>query len=188
MKKLLLLLLAFLPVLRAPAQDQRKIESADSFFAGVPLQKSYENWVLYIATHFGIDSSNKTGVYSSFKPDTKSHFPFPDSVPVKILLYTAVNTQVSAKIPVDTVRYILIEGVYAGNKIGRKDAYAYFDQLRRMLKVYYKKNSTYAEDAAYFSGSINKNFPDITLERGYIKERDFYYVILMCMYDYWTNY
>jgi len=188
MKNIIFLLLTFCSFIGSVAQDVKKIESLDSFFAGVPLQKNYEKWVLHIATNFGIDSTNKDGVYSSFKSDKKNHFPFPDSVKVKILLSTAINKQTSKKIPVDTTRAVLIEGVWGNSKEDKREAHAYFNRLKSMLNVYYNKTTSFSENTLNFLESNNRKFPDISLEWGYLKELDFYYVTLMCWFDYWTKY
>gem|GEM_PF-4166338 len=86
-----------------------KKHSADSFFAGIPILKGYNKWIEYINGEpgLGIDSIGKRGLYSSIKINKKSHFPFPDSVEVKSLLYTAINLDSSGRFSPDTLYRII---------------------------------------------------------------------------------
>ncbi len=186
LKKIFFIFLAFFLCIATFAQEVKKIESLDSFFAGLPLQKNYEKWVEHIYTHpyLGIDSAGKKGLYSSFKPGIKSHFPFPDSVKVKLLLFTGLNIDPSRRFPNDTVRSVFIEGIFGSNKNAKKDADKCFNQLKSLLSNNYKiMNVNPSGYAVGFIKGINENFPDIILERGYFKEQGFYYVLLLCDYN-----
>jgi len=58
LKKIFYVLLSFFLCDATFAQEVKPIESLDHFFAGLPLQKSYEKWVEHINAHpyLGIDS------------------------------------------------------------------------------------------------------------------------------------
>jgi hypothetical protein len=186
LKKIFTISLAFLLCITTFAQKIKKVASLDSFFAGLPLQKSYAKWVEHINTHpyLGIDSVSKKGLYSSFKPGMKSHFPFPDSVKVKIMLFTGLNIDSSGRLPVDTVISAFIEGVFGNTRNAKKDADKCFNQLKSLLSKNYKiMNSDPSGYGVGFIKGINENFPDVILERGYFKEQDFYYVLLICAYN-----
>lgn len=87
MKKIFLLSRLFLLTCFASSQDTGGISSLDDLFVGIPLKEGYPKWVEYISAHpfLGFDSANNRGVYSSMKQGIKTHFPFPDSVLVKLL-------------------------------------------------------------------------------------------------------
>jgi hypothetical protein len=184
LKTPIFILLAFFLCDTTFSQEAKKIESLDSFFAGIPLQKKYEQWVAHINSHpyLGIDSTNKKNIYSSFKPGVKSHFPFPDSIKVKLLLYSAINIDSLGKFPNDTIKTVSIEGIFGNNKKSRKEAYTCFNDLKLLLKNYHgiKNDGPPFDDAAGFIKGINENFPDVMLFRGYNEEQHFYYVLLLC--------
>jgi hypothetical protein len=181
LKRILSIHLAFSLCLSSFAQEINKVESLDSFFAGIPLQKKYEEWVLHIATHFGIDSINKRGVHSSFKPGKRSHFPFPDSVKVEMSVYSFVNIDTTGRFPNDTGKSIIIQGVFEKGKKVKKDAWNCFNDLKSVLtSLYPNRNEGIDKNSYGFYNSPNKKFPPVMLFRDYNQITGAYYVILIC--------
>ena len=87
MRKIFIIIFYLIFSFPGKAQSPDTITTLDSFFAGIPVKEGFAKWVeyLYNHPHMGLDSANYRGSYSSMKPGIKSHFPFPDSVQVKIL-------------------------------------------------------------------------------------------------------
>lgn len=186
MKKISLSFLIFSISIFSTAQGLKKIESLDSFFAGIPLQKSYDKWIEHINIHpyLGIDSVSEKGLYSSFKAGIKNHFPFPDSVKVKILVYSAINIDSSGKFPNDTVKRVSIEALFGSTKKAKKESYTYFNDLKSVLKNYYgTMNDSPFGDAYGFIKGKNRDFPDVMLFRGYLEAQNFYYVMIVCEFQ-----
>lgn len=93
--------------LKGKAQDTTKIKSLNAFFAGIPITEGADSCKQFILTNplFGIDSINEKGsIYSSPKSGMKDHFPFPDSVQVKISisLYKGWTVPVLRTLPMNT--------------------------------------------------------------------------------------
>ncbi len=122
------------------AQDNKTNESLARFFAGIPLQESFEQWVkhVYASPYLGIDSTSKMGIYSSFKPGIKSYYPFPDSALVKMLFQKTVFYDSLTNVSTDSTNTIQIEGVFLNNKEGRKKSIQAFKALRKELNAYYR--------------------------------------------------
>ena len=170
MKRPCFLILLTLYSYIAPAQGKDNIETLDHFFAGVPLKEDYTKWFYYIRGHrfLGIDSAGKRGFYSSFKPGINSYFPFPDSLPVKLLLKRTVYRDSLTNNSFDSVAIIMIEGVFTGDKSGRKK-----------LRGHYKQEdlSQQGSGIRYKKGQ-SKNFPDCSIWQGYEDVKKFYYVLI----------
>jgi hypothetical protein len=111
----------------------------------------------------------------------KSHFPFPDSIKVKLKLYTAINIDSLGRFSNDTIKTASIEGIFGNSKKAKKETYICFNNLKLLLKNYYgvKNDGPPFKDAAGFIKGINENFPDVMLFRGYDEEQRFYYVLLI---------
>ena len=162
------------------SQKQNTISSLDSFFAGIPLKKDYNAWVNYIVNHdgLGIDSARPMGIYSSFKNNYRNHFPFPDSIPVKLLLQTAVYKDPSNRFPNDTSRTVYIEGIFGNHKNSQREADKYFNVLYKMLKPYYRNVYGSGSFVEFTRGKTDR-FPYVWLETGFFEEQKFYYVLLI---------
>lgn len=165
----------------ATAQEKNNAESLDHFFAGVPLKEDFVKWFNYINGHpyMGIDSSGKRGFYSSLKRGIKSHFPFPDSLPVKLLLKKTIFRDSITNEAFDSAASIMIEGVFPDNKAGRKQSRELFKEIRKTLRRYYRQEivSNYSAGSWFKKGKID-NFPDCSIWQGYEESRKFYYVLI----------
>ena len=167
------------------AQSSDANESLDRYFAGIPLRESYEKWVHYIFNHpyLGVDSLSDRGGFSSFKPGIKDHFPFSDFIPVKILFQKTIYYDSVTNKSTDSTNEVSIEGIFPGNKTGRKESLKVFTELRKALRRHYG-----AEDMAYyeepdgegsaFSRGRKDGFPSCSLQQGYSKELAFYFVMI----------
>lgn len=180
MKRLSLLFLLISFSFSGIAQKHNAITTVDSFFVGIPVKEGFIKWLEYISAHpfMGIDSANYRGSYSSLKNGIKSHFPFPENIQVKIL--TGREQPSKATIEKPTSQYELsIEGVFGNDKSARRAAKNCYDELKSILKKYYKTKDTdnYFSFIKYSKG-INTDFPDIILYMDYSKELGFYFVML----------
>jgi hypothetical protein len=166
------------------AQETKKIESLDSFFAGIPLQKCYEKWVEHVNSnpYLGIDSAKKSIIYTGFKPGIKSHFPYPDSVKVNLSLYSAINIDSTGKFPNDTIKTVSIQGIFGKSKLAKKQTNTYFNDLKLLLKKFYRtiNDDSGFGNAAGFINGINENFPDVMIFSGYNEKQNFYYILMVC--------
>lgn len=160
------------------AQDSTKVESLDAYFGGIPLQEGFTKWIEYITSspNLGIDSSNSRGFYSSFKKEIKTHFPFPDSIPVRILLYE--ETIAGSKTNKPSIKEtVLIEGVFNDKKNSSTEMTNCFRKLYAQLNTYYlRKDNSPGE--RYLFKSKNNNFPPVTIHKGYDIFLKFDYIIL----------
>jgi len=185
LKLQVIIFLSAIPVFVA-AQTPGKILTLDTYFNGIPLRLGYDEWVKYVAAHpsMGIDSSNDRGIYSSYKAGMKSHFPFPDSLLVKILLIKDRGKAWQQPAPyVDTTKGVAIEVVTGNNKEARKTAAAIFKQLRKELESYFEKRVfTNFGEASFYQGKTEQ-FPNVTLIKAYSKELHFYFVMI----EYWDD-
>ena len=167
----------------ANAQSFPVAKSLDDFFTGIPLQNGFSKWIEYISTDstLGIDSSTERGFFSSIKKG-RSHFPFPDDIPVKILLTEEIISDPQRKPQKYKLETVYIEGMYYGGRKARIASLDYHNTLKEEFRKYYSKRNI--SDHILFSKSGNKNFPDFMLYRGdpYTSGNedviDFYYVIL----------
>jgi hypothetical protein len=101
-----------------------------------------------------------------------------------MLLFTEFYIDPSGRLPADTIRSALIEGVFGNSRNAKNDADKCFSQLRSLLSKKYKSIKGEQTDyAADFTQGMNKNFPDIYLEKGYYKEKNYYYVLLRYEYN-----
>lgn len=179
MKRSLVIVLYLLLNLSGKAQSADTITTLDIFFAGIPVKEGFTKWVeyLYKHPHLGLDSANYRGSYSSLKPGIKSHFPFPDSVKVKILAENELR-----KIPNvnNLIRHnkLIIEVVFGNSNESETSSRKCFEQLKKIVKKYYKIRDNYKSKIDYSKG-ININFPDFTLLIDYSKELDFYFVMMI---------
>lgn len=170
MKKILAIIFYLLLNIQGKCQSSDTVTTLDSFFAGIPVKEGFTKWVeyLYKHPHMGLDSANYRGSYSSLKPGIKSHFPFPDSVQVKILAGNELR-----KIPgIDKLivhQELLIEAVFGNTRKGEKDALKCFEQLKKVFRKYYKTRTSYDSMVGYSKG-VNDNFPPFILIVDYSKE------------------
>jgi hypothetical protein len=175
------LVLLFLSFISTSAQEKDNAETLDHFFAGVPLKEDFVKWFNYIRDHpyLGIDSSKERGHYSSFKPGIKSYFPFPDSQHVKLLLKKTLFRDSLTNEVFDSVITVMIEGVFADNKAGRKKSREVFKEIRKNLRQHYKQQiaSQYGWGSWFRKGKSN-NFPDCSIWQGYEEQKRFYYVLI----------
>ena len=181
MQRIYILHLLFLSSIIVPAQEKDNIKTLDHFFAGVPLTKDFIEWYHYIHDHpfLGIDSTGKRGFYSSFKPGIKNYFPFPDSLTVKLLLKKTVFSDSLTNKRYDSTAIIMIEGVFADNKTGRKKSREVFKEIRKNLKRYYKQEVKSLDGSgSWFKKGKSDNFPNCSLWYGYEEDRKFYYVLI----------
>jgi len=163
------------------AQVSNRTESLDKYFAGIPLRESFENWVHNVLNnpYLGVDSFSERGGYSSFKAGLKSQFPFPGATNVKILFQKTIYYDSVTNISTDSTREISIEGVFADNKMGRKESIQVFRYLTKSLKTNYKRTAIeYAGRSLSFWKGRSENFPDCSLHQGYSEELRFYYVMI----------
>jgi hypothetical protein len=180
MKKTFVIIFYLLLSFQGKTQTEDSITTIDDFFTGIPVKAGFAKWVEYLYKHpyLGLDSANNRGSYSSLKPGIKSHFPFPDSVQVKILAGNMLR-----KIPgIDKLivqQELFIEAVFGNGKAGEKSAREYFEQLKNLLKKYYKKRDTYSYDRVYYSKGVNKDFSDFMITVDYSEELNFYFVMLV---------
>ena len=180
-KKICVLILLILYFYLVPAQGKDNIETLDHFFAGVPLKDDFAKWFYYIREHpfLGIDSAGKRGYYSSFKAGIKNHFPFPDSMPVKLLFKRTVFRDSLTNNFFDSVAIIMIEGVFASDKSGRKKSKEIFKEIRKKMRNHYKQQDISRDGSGYwFKKGRSENFPDCSLWQGYEDEKKFYYVLI----------
>lgn len=180
---LFFLILPLFIYIQANAQEATKIESLDSFFAGVPVLKGYDNWIEYIKPHSGIniDSVGKRGIYCTLRTGRINHFPFPDSLKVRMLIYKEIVESEIEKFPNDTLESISVEGIFGNKKEAKGDSKLCFEKLKSLLGVYYKlvkKDITAEEKGFQFKEGINESFPDVLLYGGYDKILGFYYVFI----------
>lgn len=183
MKKCLAILFLFLYQQSSTAQDIKRINTLDSFFAGIPLQKRFEDWALFINSHqgLGIDSFSKMGIYSSLKPSGPAHFPFPDSVAVKIFITTGIDTDSSGKVLNDTTRSAHIAGLFGNAKKAEKEAERIYSFIQSLLKPFYHAMDTQSTAFSIgFRNGMNSDFPDMTLDKGFSRISNSYYVRLFC--------
>jgi hypothetical protein len=164
--------------------QQNFVESLDEYFAGVPLQQDFDKWVDYISKNpwLGIDSVKERGIYSSFKSGIGSYFPFSDSVKVKLLIQKLIYNDDLAKKAIDSINQISIEGIFLGDKTGKKQSLNVFKELRFLLEKSYGAQSIEYFDSpgriSFFSYGKSENFPDCNLQQGYSVEFRFYYVMI----------
>jgi hypothetical protein len=183
MKKLFLIVLFVLFVINCClTQELPAIQGASALFANIPILKTSKERIEFIAkqTSLGIDSITERGVYSSIKEGYRGHFPFPDSVLVKILSSTQQSTYLASKPPL-TIETIAIEGVWGDDKKDKKDVERFFKQLQRYLKQYYKTREI--QDISFgdyilFSKGIDSDFPKIQVRYGYEPQLKFYNVLI----------
>jgi hypothetical protein len=160
------------------AQTENKITTIDDFFAGIPVKAGFEKWVeyLYKHPHMGLDSANYRGSYSSLKPGIKSHFPFPDSVQIKIL---AEDKLIKIQ-GIDTLirqQELLVQASFTNKKTSERNAWKCFEELKKTFKNYYRRRNSFV-DAIYYSEGKTSNFPPFILQIEYSNKLGIYYVII----------
>ena len=182
MKKIVAIyVLMLLTFLNANGQQSNRFTTLDRYFAGIPLQSSFEKWFDYVASHpyLGIDSTTKKGNYSSFKPGIESYFPFPDSLKVKILFQKTLFFDTISRQFIDSFKSVQIEGIFGNGKSAKKEAAKFFKGLSRELMKYYRHESRNNYTTFFSYNRFNsKNLPVCTIYSGYSEEFKFYYVRL----------
>ena len=178
MKRVFLFTAAFLFLATTNAQNFSVTKSLDDFFAGIPLQKGFAKWIEYISADstIGIDSSNGRGFYSSIKKG-RTHFPFPDSIQVKILISEEIFYDYMAK-PAGQKETILMEGVFSSDDDGKQLSLFWMKQLKQEFKNRYKRHNGGNTEIDY-SKSTDANFPDFTLNRLPPGHGINYYVVIL---------
>jgi len=179
MKKYFLFLLSLYNI--ASYAQNNSNESLDQYFAGIPLREGFEKWVHYVFNHpyMGVDSFNERGIYSSLKPGMKSHFPFADSVKVKLLFQKTIYYDSVTNVSTDSTHEISIEGIFPHNKIGRKQSVKAFRDLSKSLKAKYKRIAIeYSGRSLSLRQGRSESFPDCSIHQGYYEELRFYYVMI----------
>jgi hypothetical protein len=163
------------------AQENNNNETLDDYFAGVPLKEDFAKWFYYVRQHpfLRIDSIGKRGYYSSFKPGIKNHFPFHDSLPVKLLLKKTIFRDSLTKTAYDSVVIIMIEGVFTDDKDGRKKSRKAFKEIRKKLRRHYKQEDSSRDGwGSRLKKGKSLNFPDCSIWQGYEDSKKFYYVLI----------
>jgi hypothetical protein len=182
MKKIsVIFLFGLLLGLTAKSQRNNKFASLDRYFAGIPLQSTFDQWYDYVAgnPHLGIDSSNRRGNHSSFKPGIESYFPFPDSLKVKIVFQKIIFADARTRQFVDSFKTIAIEGLFGAGKPARKESNKFFKGLRReLMRDYRYEYRDYYEPASWFYQGKSSNFPNCSLHHGYSNRLKSYFVLL----------
>lgn len=158
-----------------------KIESLNDLFAGVPLAEEPENWVNHIEAkaYWTFDSIGQRGRYYTLN-DAAAHFPFPDSIKVRMLINRKKMPLRPGVPPEDTAKYILIEGIFGDGKNAKKASKFYYKQIKNLVSGHYKKNKyLFTEDLILFSQGVNDRFPNLLIHLEYSEELKFYAVVLM---------
>ena len=181
MEKLFFISLIVFKCFFSSAQQSNRFATLDRFFAGIPLQSTFENWFDFISEHphLGVDSTTKKGNYSSFKQGIENYFPFPNSLSIKILFKNTIFVDPTTFQIVDSFKTIDILGDFGINKAGRKESVKFYKGLRKeLMKNYRYEFKDYEGEASWFYKGKNRNFPNCSLHFGYSEELKFYYVIL----------
>lgn len=182
MKKIQVLFLFVLLVgLNANSQGNNKFSTLDRYFAGIPLQSTFEQWYDYVAghPHLGIDSSNRRGNHSSFKPGMENYFPFPDSMKVKITFQKVIFADAKTRQFIDSFKTVEIQGLFGTGKPAKKESNKFFKGLRReLMRDYRYEYRDYYEPASWFYRGKSSSFPNCSLHYGYSNRLKSYYVLL----------
>lgn len=182
MKKIVAIpLLMLLFFLNANSQRLNKFATLDRYFAGMPLQAGFDQWFNYFSSnpHLGIDSTNRWGNHSSFKPGIESYFPFPDSMKVKITFQKILYADAKTRQIIDSIKTVVVEGSFGANKSSKQEARKFYKGLRReLMRYYHYEYHDYYEPASWFYRGKNKNFPYCSLHLGYSEDKKSYYVLL----------
>jgi hypothetical protein len=180
-KKILPSLLLFSCCVSSSAQQSSRFATLDRYFAGIPLQSSFENWYDYVSSHpyLGIDSSSRRGNFSSFKPGIESYFPFPDSMGVKILFHKVIYMNASTRQFIDSFKQVSIEANFGSDKFARRESVKFYRGLRKeLMKNYRYEYRDYYNQASWFYRGKSKSFPYCSIYYGYSDRFKFYYVTL----------
>lgn len=181
MKKFLLLSLLLFSIERNYSQEAKQITHLKNFFLDIPIDQDFNEWINYIANHLGIDSSSSDGIYSSIKENTASHFPFPDSIKIKVRIFSAFRRNSENTASFDKAKFLFVEGIFGNTPDAKKQATKVFKEIVSSVSKYYK-NIHYYEAGSYvqFRKGINENFPDCEINTSYYDKLNFYYVTLSC--------
>jgi len=117
------------------------------------------------------------GNYSSFKVRA-SHFPFPDSINVKILFRKVLLLDQESRSFTDSSYELYIEGVFGKTKASEKASAEFYETLRRKLSKYYRTQNSLGEESSAFSIGKNDNYPNCRLTRLFSPSLKTYFVIL----------
>ena len=162
------------------AQSNNAIETLDDYFAGVPLKEGFDKWARHLMADplIGLDSFNERGIYSSFKPGIKTHFPFPDSIKVKILVTKVVYYDSITKKSFDSTSEISMEAVFENNKAGKKASIAVFKKLRKGLGKHYDREDMSSSGTLWFTRGRTQEFLNCYLLQDHADDLGFYFVML----------
>jgi hypothetical protein len=180
-KKAISLLLLFSFSISVWSQQSSRFATLDRYFAGIPLQSSFESWYDYVSSHpyLGIDSSSRRGNFSSFKPGIESYFPFPDSMGVKILFHKVIYMNAATRQFIDSFKQVSIEANFGSDKFARRESVKFYRGLRKeLMRNYRYEYRDYYNQASWFYRGKNKNFPYCSINYGYSERFKFYYVAL----------
>ena len=169
------------------ALAQTNAESLDQYFAGAPIKGGFEKCVKYLVNSpfLSADSVTKRGIYASLRPGIRSHFPFPDSVSVKMLFLKTIFVDSISNTPFDSSYEISIEGVFPDNRQGRRASAKFFFQLQKDLGKHYRSSATsYIHEGQYCFLSMGRTpeFPECSLEQSYYDKLKFYFVLINYIY------
>lgn len=168
-----------LTTIHTAAQQSSRFSTLDRFFAGIPLQSSFEQWYSYISNHphLGIDSTTRRGNHSSFKPGIETQYPFPDLQKVTLTFRKIIYADAITKQFLDSLKTIEIQGLFGTGKPARKEAYKFFKGLRReLMRNYRYEYRDYYEPASWFYRGKSSSFPYCSLHFGYSTRLKSYYV------------
>jgi hypothetical protein len=145
-------------------------------FYNIPLTGgNYKKWKEEFKKRkdLGIDSIAGMGIYSSLK--SGDHFPFPDSIPVKLLIDTALIETDSATYLFDLLK---IEGVFGDHKQSKNNVQSFYNDFVNKMKNYYLTvEADSIEKVTSFSGGKNYKFPSFRIYWGYLEELRFFYLV-----------
>lgn len=164
------------------SQPARSFETLDRFFAGTPLQEGFDKWHSYFTNnpYLGIDSTNRMGNHSSFKPGIKSYFPFPDSTVVKIIFKKTLLMDVSTRQFVDSMSTIEVRGIFGKNKPAKKESRKFYKGVRKELMRFYKYEfRDYEGQSSWFYRGKSANFLNCSLHFGTNEKTGEHYVQLV---------
>ena len=158
----------------------KKLKAWILFFAGVPLQGPFEKWVEFISANpfLGIDSTTERGIYSSFKKGMTDIVPFPGNINVKILFGEEIVKLYNQELKADTVKALMIEGIFENSRQGEKESNIFFEQLKKLLNTHYDKTMQWNMGTT-FSRGFSSQFPDCMIAKGYNDILEFPFVMLI---------
>lgn len=176
-----LLVFVFL-VFGLAAQPQQKDDPLNKYFLGISVRDSFERsfYFLQMSSSFGIDSIQRSNrIFSSLK--TEMPFTEYKIQKVVVLLQKQIWQDSVTKEHYDTASVVSVE--YFFDKDGEKGRNDFYRRLRKEFIPFYafnderKLNGQYKAQNTRFTQGRFDNFAELTIYRGYAKDR-FHYVTL----------